>query len=53
MLVPTKYHWNISIQKKFPSKYGVKGDRSVAHFVWQTFFPMNFKGLLNKNTPES
>jgi hypothetical protein len=31
-----KYHWNISFQKKLPSKYVVKNARSVTHFVWQT-----------------
>ena len=44
VLVPTTYHW-----KKLPSKYVVKNARSVTHFVWQTFFPLNFKGLSNKN----
>ena len=38
ILVSTKYHWNISFPKKFPAKYVVKKDRSVTHFVWQTFF---------------
>jgi hypothetical protein len=38
MLVSTKYHWNISFQKKLPSKYVVKNARSVTNFVWQLFF---------------
>ena len=39
MLVTTKYHWNISFQKKkMSSKYVVKNASSVTHFVWQTFF---------------
>jgi hypothetical protein len=45
MLLPTRYHWNISFQNKLPSKYVAKNARSVTHFVWQTFLPMNFKGL--------
>jgi hypothetical protein len=48
MLVPTKYHRNISFQKKLPSKYIDKNPRSVIHVVWQTFIPMNFKSLSNK-----
>jgi hypothetical protein len=31
ILVSTKYHWNITFQKKFPAKYVVKNDRSVTH----------------------
>ena len=50
MLVPTKYYWNISFQKKSSSKYVVKNARSVTHFVRQTFFPLDFKGLSNKKT---
>jgi hypothetical protein len=38
MLVPTKYHWNISFQEKLPSKYVVKNARSVTHFVWQKLY---------------
>jgi hypothetical protein len=42
---------NISFQKRFPAKYKmyvVKIDSSVTHFVWQNFFPFNFKCLSNK-----
>ena len=35
MLVPTKYHWNISFQKKRSSKYAVKNARNVTQFVSQ------------------
>ena len=35
MHVSTKYHWNISFQKKLPLKYVVKKAKSVTHFVWQ------------------
>jgi hypothetical protein len=48
MIVPTKYHWNISFQKKLSSKYV----RSVTHFVLQAFFPLNFKGLSDKRTDD-
>ena len=34
MPVPTKYHWNISFQKKF----SLKNARNVTQFVWLTFF---------------
>ena len=37
MIVPTKYHWNISL-KKIQSKDVVKNARNATHFVWQTFF---------------
>ena len=37
MPVPTKYHWNISFQKKCSSKYVVKNARNVSQFVWQPF----------------
>jgi hypothetical protein len=37
MPVPTKYHWNISFQKKCSSKYVVKNTRNVTQFVWQPF----------------
>jgi hypothetical protein len=37
MPLPTKYHWNISFQKKFSSKYVVKNARNVTQFVWQPF----------------
>ena len=37
MPVPTKYHWNISFQKKCSSKYVVKNARNVTQFVWQPF----------------
>ena len=46
MPVPTKYHWNISFQKKCSSKYVVKNARNVSQFVYQPFsieFQKNFK----------
>jgi hypothetical protein len=46
MLMPTKYHWNISFQKKLPSKYVVKNARSETHFVWQKLFSNDFQGFV-------
>jgi hypothetical protein len=44
MLVPTKYHWNISFQKKCSSKYVVKNARNVTQFVTTFFYWMgNFQ----------
>ena len=34
MLMPTKYHWNISFQKKLPSKYVVKGILSTTIVIF-------------------
>ena len=47
MLVPTKYHWNISFQKKCSSKYVVKNARNVTQFVWQPF-SIEFQGFVKK-----
>jgi hypothetical protein len=47
MPVPTKYHWNISFQKKCSSKYVVKNDRNVTQFVWQPF-SIEFQGFVKK-----
>jgi hypothetical protein len=38
MLVPTKYHWNISFQKTLSSKYVVKNAKSVTHFLCDKLF---------------
>jgi hypothetical protein len=45
--VPTKYHWNISFQKKCSSKYVVKNARNVSQFVWQPF-SIEFQGFVKK-----
>ena len=47
MPMPTKYHWNISFQKKCSSKYAVKNARNVTQFVWQPF-SIEFQGFVNK-----
>jgi hypothetical protein len=47
MPVPTKYHWNISFQKKCSSKYVVKNARNVTQFVWQPF-SIEFQGFVKK-----
>jgi hypothetical protein len=38
MPVPTKYHWNISFQKKCSSKYVVKNARNITQFWFRLFF---------------
>ena len=47
MPVPTKYHWNISFQKKCSSKYVVQNDRNVTQFVWQPF-SIELQGFVKK-----
>ena len=47
MPMPTKYHWNISFQKKCSSKYVVKNARNVTQFVWQPF-SIEFQGIVKK-----
>ena len=47
MPVPIKYHWNISFQKKWSSKYVVKNARNVTQFVWQPF-SIEFQGFVKK-----
>jgi hypothetical protein len=47
MPVPTRYHWNISFQKKCSSKYVVKNARNVTQFVWQPF-SIEFQGFVQK-----
>ena len=47
MPVPTKYHWNISFQKKCSSKYVVKNARNVTQFVWQ-HFSIEFQWFVKK-----
>jgi hypothetical protein len=47
MPVPTKYHWNISFQKKCSSNYVVKNARNVKQFVWQPF-SIEFQGFVKK-----
>ena len=47
MPVPTKYHWNISFQKKCSSTYVVKNARNVTQFVWQPF-SIEFQGFVKK-----
>jgi hypothetical protein len=47
MSVSTKYHWNISFQKKCSSKYVVKTVRNVTQFVWQ-HFSIQFQGFVKK-----
>ena len=45
---PTKYHWNISFQKKCSSaKYVVKNAKNVTQFVWQPF-SIEFQGFVKK-----
>jgi hypothetical protein len=51
MPVPTKYHWNISFQNFFSSKYVVKNARNVTQFVWQTF-SIEFQGFVKKKRIE-
>jgi hypothetical protein len=49
MPVPTKYHWNISFQKKCSSKYVVKNVRNVTpDNLCDNLFLLNFKGLSKK-----
>jgi hypothetical protein len=47
MPLSTKYHWNISFQKKCSSKYVVKNARNATQFVWQSF-SIEFQGFVNK-----
>jgi hypothetical protein len=47
MPVPTKYHWNISFQKKCSSKYVVQNARNVTQFVWQPF-SIELQGFVKK-----
>ena len=47
MPLPTKYHWNISFQKKCSSKYVVKNVRNVIQFVRQPF-SIEFQGFVKK-----
>jgi hypothetical protein len=48
MIVPTKYHWNISLKKIAIEICCQKCQECSNTFCVTNFFPLNFKGLSNK-----
>ena len=46
MLMPTKYHWNISFQKTLPSKYIWLKMPGVKHILCDKLFSNEFQGFV-------